>query len=86
MPDALFLNMMRYLNELYEEKKLNREQVVKLAEFVVAITEECEGKPAQKTETTAKRKGFIDIETMQILHDVVPELRDKLESDGMVLT
>lgn len=86
MPDALFLNMMRYLNELYEKKKLNREQVVKLVEFVVAITEECEGKPAQKTETTAKRKDLLDIETMQILHDVVPELRGRFDSDAKVLT
>jgi hypothetical protein len=78
MPEMLFFNTVRYLNELHEKNKLSQEQIKKLAEFVIELTAETEKKSAVKTDSPKKQTQFLDIETTRILRDVIPELRDAL--------
>jgi len=85
MSEKLFLYTIRYLAELYERGRLSPEQARTVAEFVVNLTSGIREEPADAKAAEpvpGKRFNVLDVETVRILHDVVPELREALGGRG----
>ncbi len=65
MSEKLFLNTIRYLNDLFLENKLTPEQITRLAEFAAEIEN-----PAKAVKPLPPEKTD---ETIRILHEIFPE-------------
>ncbi len=65
MSEKLFLNTIRYLNDLFLENRLTPDQITRLAEFAAGIESPVKApKPAQLEKSD---------ETIRILHEIFPE-------------
>jgi hypothetical protein len=73
MPDTLYLNVVRYLNDLYWHKKLSSAQIKELAAFVLGIGESPNSPEIEKAETPDEAPKPFD-ETTQILCELFPSV------------
>ncbi len=72
MSDELFISTIRYLNNLFWEKKLTPDQISALSSFVLRITETAEnGKETEALDQDSFEK--IRLDSSGILHESRPE-------------
>ena len=71
MSEELFINTIRYLNELFWEKKLSPDQITALASFVLDVTEQ----PRIQKEIVAADKGVLEClrkDSSGVMHENPP--------------
>jgi hypothetical protein len=71
MPDKLYLNVIRYLNDLYWREKLTPAQIKALASFVLEMGDNAD-LPEDKSEEIPDSPPRPFDETSQILHELFP--------------